>query len=143
MMMPLMMMLAVAFVTTPLTGCSKDSDDDDIPLPPNYIYGPWEYEGETVDAVYWGFLFRVDGIIQIWQDDHQGNYSSVAWGKFTIEDGKIHIYKNADTMPTPDVYSYSISELTPSRLVIHEHIDSWGQAIDNYKTFRRMVFMNY
>lgn len=142
-MMPLLMMLAVAFVGTTLTACSKDSDDDNILLPPNYIYGPWEYAGETVDAVYWGFLFRVDGIIQIWQDDYQGNYSSVAWGKFTIEDGKIHIYKNADTMPTPDVYSYSISELTPSRLVIHEHIDSWGQAIDNYKTFRRMVFMNY
>ena len=88
MMMPLLRMLAVAFVGTTLTACSKDSDDDNILLPPNYIYGTWEYAGETVEGVYWGFLFRVDGIIQIWQDDHQGNYSSVAWGKFTIEDGK-------------------------------------------------------
>lgn len=134
-MMPLLMLLAVAFVATALTGCSKDSDDDAVL--PHYIYGHWEYAGETVNGTYWGYQFQVDGQIQIWQDDHQGNYSIVPWGKLTIEDGKIHIYKNADTMPTPDVYSYSISELTPSRLVIHEHIDSWGQAIDNYRTFRK------
>lgn len=145
-MMPLLMLLAVAFVATALTGCSKDSDDDAVL--PHYIYGHWEYAGETVYGtywgyLYWGYLFQVDGQIQIWQDDHQGYYSIVPWGTFTIEDGKIHIYKNADIMPTPDVFSFSVSELTPSRLVIHEHIDSWGQAIDNYKTFRRMVVMNY
>ena len=139
-MMPLLMLLAVAFVATALTGCSKDSDDDAVL--PHYIYGHWEYAGETVYGtywgyLYWGYLFQVDGQIQIWQDDHQGYYSIVPWGTFTIEDGKIHIYKNADIMPPPDVFSFSVSELTPSRLVIHEHIDSWGQAIDNYRTFRK------
>ena len=140
-MMPLLMLLAVVFVATALTGCSKDSDDDTIL--PHYIYGHWEYAGETVNGTYWGYLFQVDGQIQVWQDDHQGYYAIVPWGTFTIEDGKIHIYKNADIMPTPDEFSYSVSELTPSRLVIHEHIDSWGQAIDNYRTFRKKDGVNF
>ena len=126
-------MSIAALVGTTLTGCSDDSDEENVI---NAISGYWENTVSTIDGRY-GLYFQNDGKIKRWSVIDQ--YYEGDFGLYWYEDGEIHI-KEGDKTPHPYELYYKVERLTESRLVISYFGGLAGTSYENARSneFRKL-----